>query len=144
MTSPRKANNESAVAKEIQRGRTEMEREWQIRQQNVLPLSTAWNEGRFYGRALTGGRRLTGVQRVGLFLIGLQAIAVPLILVFGKPSLTATGHTFHISHHEFAGVPVVWLPVYLTYMLLGARFCWVALRRNQASKKWDGSSSATK
>jgi len=132
MTPPRKDNNESDVAKEIRRGRAEMEREWQVRQQNVLPLPTAWNEGRFYGRLLRGGRQLTGVQRVGLFLIGLQAIGLPLMFLLGKPPLQAAEHPLRIFHHEFTGVSVVWLPVYLIYMLLGVRFCWVALRRNQS------------
>jgi hypothetical protein len=36
---------------------------------NVLPLDAARNEGRFYGQ-LIRGRPLTGVQRVGFFLIG--------------------------------------------------------------------------
>ena len=40
------------------------------RQSNVLPLDAARNEGRFYGQIIRGERRLSGVQRIGFFLIG--------------------------------------------------------------------------
>jgi hypothetical protein len=143
VTPPRINNKESDVAKEIERGRAEMEREWQIRQQNVLPLPSAWNERRFYGRALKGNRQLTGVQRVGLFLLGLQGIGIPLMFLFGRPALPAVAHPLRIFHHEFTGVSVVWLPVYLIYMLLGVRFCWVALRRNQPPKREEGATGLT-
>lgn len=36
---------------------------------NVLPLDAARNEGRFYGQVIRG-RPLSGVQRIGFFLIG--------------------------------------------------------------------------
>ena len=47
-------DDESVPFKEIERRRFEMERAWNLRQENILPLETAWNEGRFYGVVLKG------------------------------------------------------------------------------------------
>jgi hypothetical protein len=71
------ADKESAVAQQVELSRFEMERDWQLRQENVLPLETAWNEGRFYGRVLKGLQPLTTLQRIGILLIGVQAIGGP-------------------------------------------------------------------
>ena len=68
------------------RERQEMERDWKLRQENVLPVETAQNEGRFYGRALKGSRPLTGVQRTGILLIGLQAVSQILSSAPARPS----------------------------------------------------------
>jgi hypothetical protein len=40
------------------------------RQSNVLPLDAARNEERFYGRLICGKRPLSGVERIGYFLVG--------------------------------------------------------------------------
>jgi hypothetical protein len=40
------------------------------RQSNVLPMDTARNEGRFYGRLIRGECALNGIQRIGFFLVG--------------------------------------------------------------------------
>jgi hypothetical protein len=40
------------------------------RQSNVLPLDAARNEGRFYGTLIRSEHPLSGVQRVGFFLVG--------------------------------------------------------------------------
>ncbi|HTV59599.1 MAG TPA: hypothetical protein VMJ93_12080 [Verrucomicrobiae bacterium] len=128
------------TGEEFERGRAEMERGWRLRQQNVLPLPAAWNEGRFYGRALKGTQPLTALQRAGLFLLGIQGIGIPIIFLFlgrGSPS----GAPFvSVLHHVFRGESVVWLPVYLIYMALGARLCWVALRARPATPRKDESS----
>jgi hypothetical protein len=71
------ADKESAVAQQVELSRFEMERDWQLRQENVLPLETAWNEGRFYGRVRKGLQPLTTLQRIGILLIGVQAIGGP-------------------------------------------------------------------
>ena len=73
---------QSGPPQDVERGRLQMEREWQLRQENVLPLETAWNEGNFYGRVLKGRQLLTGVQRVGIFMIGIQAIGVAGLMLF--------------------------------------------------------------
>jgi hypothetical protein len=53
------------------------------RQSNVLPLDAARNEGRFYGQLIRGERHLTGVQRIGFFLVGLLFCASALFVVAG-------------------------------------------------------------
>jgi hypothetical protein len=87
-----------------------MERAWRLRQENVLPLETAWNEGRFYGLLLKGNQPFTRVQRAGILFLGLQAIGVG-TMIFRLP---------HVSR--------VWTPVLLVYIVFGVRFCWVALK----------------
>ena len=133
-------NEDRNSDQEFGRGRAEMEREWRLRQQNVLPLPAAWNEGRFFGRALKGTQPLTGVQRVGLFLLGIQGIALPTIFLFlGEPPRSG-GSSFTGFHHEFRGESVVWLPVFLAYLLIGIRLCWVALRARPESPRKEKSS----
>src|ERR1700689_5757908 len=52
-------------------------------QSNVLPLDAARNEGRFYGQLIRGERHLTGVQRIGFFLVGSLFCASALFVVMG-------------------------------------------------------------
>ena len=49
-------------------------------QENTLPLGVAANEGRFFGRLIRGGTRLTPIQQFGAIVL-----AVPFVLlgVFG-------------------------------------------------------------
>jgi hypothetical protein len=111
-----------------------MERDWTLRQENVLPLETAQNEGRFYGRALEGSRRLTGVQRTGILLIGLQAVGFAAIMLFREWPYPKVGPSLRFFHQRLPDVPLVWMPVILLAAALGLRFCWVALKphRNTA------------
>jgi hypothetical protein len=51
-------------------GRRRFEADIITRQNNVLPLDAARNEGRFYGKIIRSGRPLNGIQRVGFFLVG--------------------------------------------------------------------------
>jgi hypothetical protein len=114
------ADKESAFAQQIELSRFEMERDWQLRQENVLPLETAWNEGRFYGRVLKGLQPLTTFQRVGVLLIAVQAIGGSLILMF-------------VNGRRLADIAPIWMPVLLLSLVLGVRFCWVALRQQPRS-----------
>ena len=51
--------------KKIRLDRARMEWEWRFRQENLLPLETAYNWGRFFGLALKGRQILSLPQRVG-------------------------------------------------------------------------------
>jgi hypothetical protein len=114
---------------DVERGRLEMEREWQLRQENVLPLETAWNEGKFYGRALKGSQPLTGVQRVGLFLIGIQTIGVAgVILLLGWP-FPEFVPSVESAYERLPDVSLVRIPFLFLAIVVGVRFCWVALKR---------------
>jgi hypothetical protein len=50
-------------------------------QSNVLPLDAARNEGQFYGKLIRGKRPLSGVQRIGFFLVGFLLCASALFTV---------------------------------------------------------------
>jgi hypothetical protein len=106
---------------EGERGRLEMERNFQLSQENVLPLETAWNEGRFYGLALKGSQQLTGVQRVGIFMLGFLAIAVALMTVIAVGRFH--GRLGLLSSLFISG------PFVLLEFALGFRLCWVAIKR---------------
>lgn len=116
-----------------ERGRLEMERNWHLRQENVLPLETAWNEGRFYGLALKGSARLTGVQRVGILMVGMIALgsALAFSLVYPQKLL---GPTLESIYHGLPDVPLLLVPVILFQFALGLRLCWVAIRRPPRSR----------
>ena len=103
-------DDESVPLHEIERRRFEMERAWNLRQENILPLETAWKEGRLYGLTLNGAEPLTFFQRAGIFQVGVQAVGLAPIM-FALDSLRARA-----------------LP-YALIALLGLRFCWVAIRR---------------
>lgn len=119
-----------------ERERQEMERDWKLRQENVLPLETAQNEGRFYGRALKGSRPLTGVQRTGILLIGLQAVGFAAMMLFHEWPYPKVGPSLRFFHQHLPDVPLIWMPVILLAAAVGLRFCWVALKphRNTASQ----------
>lgn len=124
-------NDESAATQDDEPGRLELEREWLFRQENVLPLETAWNEGRFYGQVLKGRRQLTLFQRLGVLLIGLQLIGVgaATILVSGL-SLPSFGPSLKSNDARLPGLPLIWIPVFLLNVAVGLRFCFVACRRS--------------
>lgn len=105
-----------------------MEREWRLRQENVLPLETAFNEGRFYGLALKGSRRLTRVQRIGLFLIGIVALGTGLTISAEIQFFPSVGPSLKSIYSALPDISVVFLPVLLLELALGARLCWVALK----------------
>jgi hypothetical protein len=109
-------------------GRQEMERDWKLRQENVLPLETAQNEGRFYGRVLKGSRPLTGVQRTGILLIGLQAVGFAAMMLFHDWPYPKVGPSLKSFYQNLPDVPLIWMPVILLGAAVGLRFCWVALK----------------
>jgi hypothetical protein len=77
------SDNKPGSPEEFERGRIEMERGWESKQENVLPLETAWNEGWFYGRVLKGSRSLTGIQRTGIHRLPDVSLIWALILLPG-------------------------------------------------------------
>jgi hypothetical protein len=116
------------------RERQEMERDWKLRQENVLPVETAQNEGRFYGRTLKGNRPLTAIQRTGILLIGLQAVGFAAMMLFHEGPYPKVGPSLKSFHQHLPDLPLIWIPVIFFAAALGLRFCWVALkpRRNTA------------
>jgi hypothetical protein len=124
MSSP---DNKDVSPQGIERGRQDMERDWKVRQENILPLETARNEGQFYGRALKGSR-LTGIQRTGILLIGLQAVGFAAMMLFHEWPYPKVGPSLRVFHQRLPDVPLVWMPVILLGLAFGLRFCWVALK----------------
>lgn len=118
----------SPLAQNDERARLEMERNWQMRQQNVLPLETARNEGRFYGLALKGSARLTGVHRMGLFMLGILALGSALAMSLADDSSRRFGPTLKSIHHALPDVDLFLLPIIVLEVALGLRLWWVALK----------------
>lgn len=104
-----------------------MERNWQLRQESVLPLEAALNEGRFYGLALKGGRRLTTVQRVGIFMLGLLALGTAFALTVDYPQ-KLLGPTLKSIYHGLPDIPLLLVPVLVFDFALGLRLWWVAFK----------------
>jgi hypothetical protein len=122
------SDNKPASPEEFERGRIEMERGWESKQENVLPLETAWNEGWFYGRVLKGSRPLTGVQRTGILLIGVQTFGAAAMMFFLEWPFPRVGPSLKSFYQRLPDVPLIWTPVLLLAAALGLRFCWVALK----------------
>jgi hypothetical protein len=127
------SDNKPVSPQGVERGRQEMEHDWKLRQENILPLETARNEGRFYGRALKGSR-LTGVQRTGILLIGLQAIGFAAMMLFHEWPYPKIGLSLKSFHQHLPDVPLIWMPVILLGAAFGLRFCWVALKPSRNTK----------
>jgi len=113
------------LSQKVELGRLEMERNWQLRQENVLPLETAWNEGRFYGLVLKGGQPFSGVQRVGIFVLGLLSIGVSSMMFI---PLLQVGPSLKSIYQRLSNVSLLSMPVHFLYFAVGFRFCWVALK----------------
>ncbi len=112
-----------------------MEGYWQTRQENLLPLETARNEGRFYGLALKGRRQLTGVQRIGIFIIGMLALGVAFAMSVAVDSSHRFGPSLKSIYHALPDVVLLLLPIILLELAFGLRLCWVALRRPHNSHR---------
>jgi hypothetical protein len=104
--------------------RREIEREEEIRrrsdadaisrQSNVLPMDAARNEGQFYGQLVRGNRPLSGVQRIGFFLVGslfcwlaifILAIAFPRLFSFiGLPVAQIASKSVSVLYLPFAAL----------------------------------------
>jgi hypothetical protein len=123
------APDDDALAEEFDRDLLEMEDNWYLRQENILPLETAWNEGRFYGLLLKGNQPFTPFQRLGIFLTGLQLLefgSLPFIIGQG---LHPAGPSLRLLNERLPNISLVWVPVFLLEIALGLRICWVALKR---------------
>lgn len=120
--------DDSPLAEKETRDRLEMERDWQLRQENVLPLETAWNEGRFYGLLLKGSKPLSGVQRVGTLMVGFLALAMAFATYMVAGNLSGNGPFLEFGHQRFPILSLVWVPAVLLESTLGFRLCWIALR----------------
>lgn len=116
------------LSRRVELGRLEMESNWQLRQENVLPLETAWNEGRFYGLVLKGRQRFTAIQRAGIFVMGLQLIGVASSMFLVDGPIPQVGPSLKSVYHRFPNVDLYRMPVLLLAVVLGIRFCWVAVR----------------
>jgi hypothetical protein len=49
------------------------------RQESILPLSAATNEGLFWGRLIHGGQRLSPIQKAGALIVGLLPATMGLL-----------------------------------------------------------------
>jgi hypothetical protein len=121
------SDNKPGSPEEFERGRIEMERGWESKQENVLPLETAWNEGWFYGRVLKGSRSLTGIQRTGILLIGLQMVGVAAMMFLNFP-FPKVGPSLKSIYDRLPDVSLIWALILLPGAAIGLRFCWVALK----------------
>ena len=129
-------NEKPDALRDDELGRREMEREWSSRQENVLPLEAAGNEGRFYGQVLKGRRSLTRVQRAGILLIGLQIVGIAAAMMFAPGwILPDFGPSLKSIYRGLPALPLVWIPVLLLELGLGLRLCFVALRRGAKSRE---------
>src|ERR1700724_3509188 len=117
------SDNKPVSPEELERGRLEMERSWELKQENVLPLETAWNEGWFYGRGLKGSGPLTGVQRAGILLIGLQTVGVAAMMFFLEWLFPKVCTSLKSFYQRLPNVPLIWTPILLLGAALGLRFC---------------------
>ena len=122
------APDDDAFAEEFERGLLEMEDNWYLHQENILPLETAWNEGRFYGLLLRGNQPFTPLQRLGIFLTGLQLLEFGSLPFIIGQSLHPAGPSLRLLNERLPNISLVWVPVFLLEIALGLRICWVALK----------------
>ena len=112
---------------DLNRKRREMERAWDLRQENIVPLETAWNEGRFCGLILKGRSSLTRLQRVGTLVVGLHLIGTVIMVFFIDWPFPITDPSLRSLSGRLPNISLLWVPQLLLYLGLGVRFCWVAL-----------------
>lgn len=109
---------------EIRLGRARMEWEWRFRQENLLPMETAYNEGRFFGLLLKGGRPLNTAQRIGVLATATWVLMTP------GSAISLGMASGHFSSDRFLEPGLIVLLSTLPYMLIGIRLAWVALISN--------------
>ncbi|MGA7854769.1 MAG: hypothetical protein WCA15_15690 [Candidatus Acidiferrales bacterium] len=107
-----------------------MEDNWYLRQENILPLETAWNEGRFYGLLLKGNQPFTPFQRLGIFVTGLQTVGVASMFFYFDSLSRQIGPSLKMVNDRLPNIPLFSLPFFLLKIALGLRMCWVALKRS--------------
>lgn len=123
------APDDDASAEEFERGLMEMEDNWYLRQENILPLETAWNEGRFYGLLLKGNQLFTPFQRLGIFVTGVQAVGVASMFFYFDSLSRQIGPSLNMVKDRLPNISLFSLPFFLLEIALGLRMCWVALQR---------------
>jgi hypothetical protein len=128
------APDDDASAEEFERGCLEMEYNWYLRQENILPLETAWNEGRFYGLLLKGNQPFKLFQRVGIFVTGVQTVGVASMFFYFNSLLHPIGPSLRFVNDRLRSVSLFSLPLFLLEIALGLRMCWVALKRPPQSE----------
>jgi hypothetical protein len=119
--------DDSLSSQEFELGHLELEREWHLKQENILPLETAWNEGRFYGLILNGSQPFTLFQRTGILLLGLEIMGIALMML--GLDWHEAGPSLKSLYHRLPDAPLVEVPVLLLEFAAGVRFCWVSLKR---------------
>jgi hypothetical protein len=113
--------NDSTLQGDDREERRRFEADALSRQSNVLPLDAARNEGQFYGRLIRGDRPLTGVQRVGFFLVGfLFSMWAAFLFVGIFPGLASTAGLRYPSP-DGKPVSLIYLPVAAIFLLLGIK-----------------------
>jgi hypothetical protein len=122
------SDDDTPLSREVELDCLQMESNWQLWQENVLPLETAWNEGRFYGLVLKGSRRFTGLQRVGIFVMGLEAIVFGSSMLLLEWLVQRIEPSLNFVHHRFSDLDPYRTTVLILFVVLGIRFSWVAVR----------------
>lgn len=107
----------------------EMEGNWYLHQENILPLETAWNEGKFYGLLLKGRRPFTPFQRLGTFVTGLQMVGVASMFFYFDSLFHPIGPSLKLVNDWLPNFSLLRLPAFLLEIAVGLRMCWVALKR---------------
>lgn len=100
----------------------------------MLPLDAARNEGRFYGRRIRGERPLSGVQRVGFFLMGSLFCGMAFFIVVGAfPGLLRFMDRHGVPMGD-KSVAMVSLPFAALFIFLGLKLIRSAIvARNRRS-----------
>jgi hypothetical protein len=91
------------------------------RQSNVLPLDAARNEGRFYGKLIRSERSLSGIQRVGFFLVGSLFCGSAFFIVVGAFPGMLRFMNLHVVPMGDKSVSMVYLPFAALAFLVGLK-----------------------
>jgi len=118
---PTNRNDPTRQDQDQRESRRRFEADALSRQSNVLPLDAARNEGQFYGHLIRGDRPLTGVQRIGFFLVGLLFSAWAAFMFLGMfPRLTgAFGLRFPFADGK--SISLIYLPIAAIVLFLGVK-----------------------
>ena len=92
-----------------------------VRQSNVLPLDAARNEGRFYGKLFRNERPLTGVQRIGFFLVVLLLCGSAFFIIAGAFAGLLRFAGLQALPTEDKSVSIVSLPFAALILFLGTQ-----------------------
>ncbi len=117
-------NPHHSTRPEIEQGeqaRRRFEADIVTRQNNVLPLDAARNEGRFYGKLISSDRPLSGTQRVGFFLVGSLFCGMAFFMVVDAFPGLLRFMDLHALPTGDKSVAMVSLPIAALFILLGLR-----------------------